>query len=113
MHLEFHRIPRDPWSVLVLCGDLDMAGAPELRREVAQMVAAGDSRLVLDLTAVDFIDSTGLGAVIGSLRRTRSHDGDLVLVCPEPRLQRVFEMCDLDRVFELHESVDAAMGASA
>ena len=90
-----------------------MAGAPRLRQEVAQLVAAGDARLVLDLAAVDFIDSTGLGAVIGALRRVRSHDGELVLVCPEPRLQRVFEMCDLDRVFELHGSVDAAVDASA
>ena len=113
MHLEFDRIPRDPWTVLVLRGDLDMAGAPGLRREVAQLVAAGATRLVLDLSAVDFIDSTGLGAVIGALRRVRSHDGDLVLVCPEPRLQRVFELCDLDRVFELHGSVATAVGASA
>jgi len=113
VHLEFHCVPRNPWSVLVLFGDLDMAGAPRLRKEVAQMVAAGDTRLVLDLTAVDFIDSTGLGAVIAALRRVRSHHGELALVCPEPRLQRVFEMCDLDRVFELHESVDAVVGASA
>ena len=113
MHLEFHHISRNPWTVLVLRGDLDMAGAPRLRQEVAQLVAAGDARLVLDLAAVDFIDSTGLGAVIGALRRARSHDGELVLVCPEPRLQRVFEMCDLDRVFEFHGSVDAAVGASA
>ncbi len=113
MHLEFHHISRNPWTVLVLRGDLDMAGAPRLRQEVAQLVAAGDARLVLDLAAVDFIDSTGLGAVIGALRRVRSHDGDLVLVCPEPRLQRVFELCDLDRVFELYGSVDAAVGASA
>ena len=113
MHLEFHRISRNPWTVLVLRGDLDMAGAPRLHQEVAQLVAAGDARLVLDLAAVDFIDSTGLGAVIGALRRVRSHDGELVLVCPEPRLQRVSAMCDLDRVFGLHGPVDAAVGASA
>ena len=106
MHLEFHCVPRNPWSVLVLFGDLDMAGAPRLRSQVAQMVAVGDTRLVLDLTAVDFIDSTGLGAVIAALRRVRSHHGELALVCPEPRLQRVFEMCDLDRVFTLYGSVD-------
>lgn len=113
VHLEFHRTSRNPWTILSLSGDLDMAGAPWLRQEVVQLVAAGDTNLVIDLTAVDFVDSTGLGAVIGALRRVRSHDGELVLVCPETRLQRVFELCDLDRVFELHASVDAAVGASA
>ena len=43
---------------------------------------------------------------MGALRRLRTHDGELSVVCPEPRLRRVFEMCDLDRVFTLYGSVD-------
>ncbi len=113
MHLELQCIPRDPWTVLALRGDLDMAGAPRLRQEVARLVAEGRTHLVLDLRSVDFLDSTGLGAVIGALRRVRSHDGELLIACPEPRLRRVFTSCDLDRVFVLHDDVDAAVGAPA
>ncbi|MEC9424097.1 MAG: STAS domain-containing protein [Actinomycetota bacterium] len=106
MRLDVHRSPRDDCVVFVLVGELDRAGAPRLRQAVVAEAAAGERHVVLDLTAVDFIDSTGLGVVVGALRRLRTHDGELSVVCPEPRLRRVFEMCDLDRVFTLYGSVD-------
>ena len=103
----------DPGGVvLTVLGDLDMAGAPGLRQVVVTEVAGGARLVVLDLTAVDFVDSAGLGVVVGALRRLRAHDGDLLVVCPEPRIRRVFEMCDLDRVFTLHGDVDAAAVAA-
>ena len=106
MRRDGHRSPRDECVVLVLVGELDLAGAPRLRQAVVAETSAGERHVVLDLTAVDFIDSTGWGGVGGALRRLRTHDGELSVVCPEPRLRRVFEMCDLDRVFTLHGSVD-------
>lgn len=111
VQLECHRSHRGSWTVITVLGDLDLAGAPRLRSEVVEVVAGGRHHVVLDLTAVDFVDSAGLGTVVGALRRTRSHDGDLRVVCPEPRLRRVFELCDLDRVFELHTDVDGAVDA--
>ena len=89
-----------------MAGDLDVVGGPELRREIVAAVAGGDVYLILDLTAVDFIDSFGIGVVVGSLKRARQRSGDLALVCPEPRVRRVFELCDIDRILPLHESVD-------
>ncbi len=97
--------------VLAVGGELDLATAPRLHQAVTAEVAAGRNRLVLDLSGADFIDSVGLGMIVGSLRRARSHGGDLLLVCPEPRLVRVFQMCDLDRVFDLYADVDSAVGA--
>jgi len=103
----------DPGSVvLTVLGDLDMAGAPTLRQAVVAEVTGGTRLVVLDLTAVDFLDSAGLGVVVGGLRRLRAHGGDLVLVCPEPRIRQVFESCDLDRVFDLHPDVEAAVAAT-
>mgnify|MGYP001017967083 CR=1 FL=1 len=52
---------------------------------------------------------TGLGVLIGALKRVRSHDGDLQLVCNEPRIARVFEITGLDQIFEIHETLDAAV----
>ncbi len=63
----------------------------------------------MDLSGVDFIDSFGLGVLVGALKRTRLLDGDLLLVVPEPRLRRVFELCDLDRVFTLHHALTDAL----
>ena len=110
MHLEIHCTTGDSWTVLTPFGDLDMAGAPSLRQAVVRQVGEGRNQLVLDLSAVTFIDSSGLGVIIGALRRTRAHDGDLVLVVTDPELRRAFELCDLDRIFELHSDLDVAVG---
>ena len=95
--------------MLTIAGELDVVGAPELRQHIMAEVRDGRAHLVLDLTGVDFVDSFGLGTIVGALKRTRLLDGDLRLVVPEPRVRRVFEICDLDRVFALHQTVDDAM----
>ena len=98
--------------MLTVAGELDVVGGPDLRQAVMVEVRNGNAHLVLDLTGVDFIDSFGLGVVVGALKRTRLLDGDLRLVVAEPRVRRVFEVCDLDRVLELHLTVeDAVAGA--
>lgn len=112
MHLEIHCSTRDCWTVLTPFGDLDMAGAPGLRQAVVREVGQGHNQLVIDLSVVTFVDSSGLGALIGALRRTRAHGGDLLLVCPDPELRQAFKLCDLDRVFELHADLDAAVNQS-
>ena len=98
-----------PWSVTSVVGELDVVGGPELRQHVMAQVGEGSSRLVLDLSGVDFIDSFGLGVIVGALKRTRLLDGDLRVVVPAPRIRRVFEVCDLDRVFKLHKTVQEAV----
>jgi len=97
--------------VLTVAGELDVVGGPDLRQEVIRVVRDGDAHLVLDLTGVDFIDSFGLGVLVGALKRTRMLDGDLRLVVAEPRLRRVLELCDLDRVFTLHTTAADALAA--
>ncbi len=71
----------------------------------------GASNLVFDLTGVDFIDSFGLGVLVGALKRVRMVDGDLRLVIPERRVRRVLDVCDLDRVFVIADTVEIAIGA--
>lgn len=109
MFLEFHRSERGDWLVLTALGDLDLAGAPQLRSVVVNAVAEGHRRVVLDLSPVDYLDSSGLGAVVAALKRVRSNDGELEVVCDEPRVRRVFEMCGLDRAFPIHRTVEAAV----
>ena len=104
---------RQPWTVLSVVGELDIVGAPELRQAVVKAVANGARRLILDLSDLDFIDSFGLGVVVGALKRVRQRDGDLAVVCPVPRIRRVFEMCDLDRVLSMHASVEHVMEAGS
>ena len=63
MHLEIHCSTRDRWTVLTPLGDLDMAGAPSLRQAVIREVGEGHNALLIDLAAVTFIDSSGLGVM--------------------------------------------------
>ena len=73
-------------------------------------MSQGKHQIVVDLEAVDFLDSTGLGVLVGGLKRVRSHDGDLALVCTQRRILKVLEITGLTKVFTIYESVDAAIG---
>lgn len=97
------------WSVLRVGGEVDVATAPKLREQMISLVNDQRYKLIVDLGGVDFIDSTGLGVLIGALKRVRSHDGDLHLVCHDDRIVRVFEITGLDKVFRIHDSLDAAV----
>ncbi len=92
--------------MLSVGGDLDVVGAPDLRQAVVAAVAEGSRLLTLDLSDLDFVDSFGIGAVVGALKRLRQRGGDLAVVCPTPRIRRVFEICDLDKILALHDSID-------
>jgi anti-sigma B factor antagonist len=100
------------WTVVSLYGELDVATAPELREQVIELVNDGRSQLVLDLDGIDFLDSTGLGTVIGALKRARTHGGDLRLVCTETRITRLFEITGLDKAVPLLPTLDAAVAGS-
>ena len=80
MKLEIQRSTKEENVFLDLIGDLDMPGAPILRQAIVQEVSQGNIFIVLDFSAVHFIDSSGLGSIIGGLRRVRSNQGDLFLI---------------------------------
>jgi len=109
MDLRIDVTHRDGWSVLAVGGEVDVATAPRLREQLIALVNDQRFLIVVDLTGVDFIDSTGLGVLIGALKRVRTQDGQLVLVCTERRILKVFEITGLDQVFQLVDSVDAAV----
>jgi anti-sigma B factor antagonist len=104
---------RDGWTVVRASGDLDLTTAPRLREQVVKVVTSGQPNVVLDLEEVDFVDSTGLGVIVGLLKRTRSQGGDLRLVSTRRSLQKVLELTSLHQALPLARTVDEALSEAA
>lgn len=96
------------WEVLTVTGEIDMATAPRFRQRLQSIINVGARYVVLDLSGVDFVDSTGLGVLMGAAKRVRSAGGDIRLVMTGDRLAGLVELTRLDRVLDVFDSVAAA-----
>jgi anti-anti-sigma factor len=94
------------WTVVRVAGELDLHTSPQLRDHVLAMLGPTPSRLALDLSAVDFMDSSSLGMLITCLKRVREGDGEMVLVGVSGSPMKVLTLTGLDKVFELVGSID-------
>ena len=88
-------------ATLVLTGEIDLATQANLRAVLTDLVVAGQIHLVIDLGGVSFIDSTGLGVLIGARRRVHVLHGSVQLVRANDQVMRVFEITGLNRVFDI------------
>lgn len=100
-------------TLISVTGEIDVYTAPQLRDVAAQAVLAGGRRLIIDLGGVDFLDSTGLGVLVGVLKRLRAVDGALALVCRQERILKIFRITGLTKVFPILPDVEAAQVALA
>ena len=98
-------------TIVEVGGEIDVYTAPRLREQLVDLVADGKYHLVVDMERVDFLDSTGLGVLVGGLKRVRAHDGSLDLVCTQERILKIFRITGLTKVFGIHDSVDEAIAA--
>jgi anti-sigma B factor antagonist len=89
-------------------GRLTATTVPQLRKAVDDLVAAGNVRIVVDLGATEFVDSSGLGALIGGLKAARLAGGDLRIAAMTEPVRRVLKLTNLDRVLRDHPTVESA-----
>ncbi len=92
-----------------LRGEVDLHTSTDLRRRITQLLAEGWTRIVVDLSGVEFMDSTGLGVLVGALRRLRDQEGSLALVGPREPVRRVLMVTGLDRVLPTYASLEEAL----
>ena len=111
LHIDVTRVAG--YTVVSPRGEIDFATGPQLKDAITELLVAGEVNLVIDLLAVDFIESTGLGALIGGRRRAHALKGSLVLACTEQQVLKIFRITGLDKVFTIHDTVEAATGRSA
>jgi len=97
--------------VLSLSGEVDLYTAPEFKQQLLEVIGQGAKEVVVDFTSTTFIDSTTLGVLVGGVKRLRSNDGQLALVCSDRNITKIFEITGLDRVFTIYPTRDEAVGA--
>lgn len=98
----------DSHAVVDVKGEIDVYTAPKLREKLIELVSDGSYDVVVNLEGVDFLDSTGLGVLVGALKRVKAHDGSLALVCTQDKILKIFKITGLTKVFPIHDSVEQA-----
>ena len=99
----------DGIEIIDVAGTIDIYTAPRLRELLIEQVSKDNYQLIVNLDKVEFLDSTGLGVLVGGLKRVRAHDGSLDLVCTQERILKIFRITGLTKVFGIHETVDQAI----
>jgi anti-sigma B factor antagonist len=114
MELTLNVHSDDPgYTVIEVGGEIDVYTAPKLRERLIELIESGSFQLIVDMEAVEFLDSTGLGVLVGGLKRVRAHDGWIDLVCTQSRILRIFRITGLNKVFNIHDTVAEAVAAHA
>ena len=100
-------------TVLRVAGEVDVSSAPELQDKLADLIDSAGAVLVVDLAGVTFIDSTGLGVLVGARNRASELGGSISVVVTSDRVLKLFRITGLDAVFEVHPSIEAAVAGDA
>ena len=108
--IKTERIADDVY-VISLAGEVDLYTAPEFKQQLLEVIGQGGKQVIVDFTNTTFIDSTTLGVLVGGVKRLRTNDGQLSLVCSDRNITKIFEITGLDRVFAIHPTREEAVAA--
>ena len=95
--------------VISLAGEVDLYTAPEFKQQLLEVIGQGGKEVVVDFSDTTFIDSTTLGVLVGGVKRLRTNEGQLSLVCNDRNITKIFEITGLDRVFTIYPTRDEAV----
>jgi anti-sigma B factor antagonist len=99
----------DDAYVISLAGEVDLYTAPEFKQQLLEVIGQGGKQVIVDFSDTTFIDSTTLGVLVGGVKRLRTNDGQLALVCSDRNITKIFEITGLDRVFTIYPTRDEAV----
>lgn len=105
--LDLGQSEHNGWTVVTVGGEVDVYTAPKLRDRLNEILDGDCDKLCVDLTGVQFLDSTGLGVLVGTMRRIEERNGAMVVVCERPHLLKVFEITGLSTWFDIRPNLDA------
>jgi anti-sigma B factor antagonist len=111
VEVSVSRKAADDIPVVAVSGEVDVYSAPELKESLTKLLESGAKSVIVDLSDVAFLDSTGLGALVEARAATSEAGGSLPIVCSHERILKLFTITGLDGVFSIHGSVDEALAA--
>jgi anti-sigma B factor antagonist len=111
MDLEIAFSQEGDACVVALKGEVDVYTAPALRERLIEASETDCAAVVVDMTDVDFIDSSGLGVLVSALKRVRERDGQMRIVTTKEPILKIFRVTGLDRVFDLSPTLAEAVGS--
>jgi anti-sigma B factor antagonist len=110
--LKLGHYSKDGIEVVTVEGEIDIYTAPRLRELLIDLAGKNNYQLIVNLEKVGFLDSTGLGVLVGGVKRVRAHDGSPDLACTQERILKIFKITGLTKVFGIYQTVDQAIAAS-
>lgn len=107
--MEISSKQRDGLTVIAITGSIDALTADQVTQHFDQELESGNTRLVVDLSGVDFMSSAGLRAMLASLKQSRQAGGDLCLAAPQADVERILKMSGFTSILKTYASVDEAL----
>lgn len=98
-------------KILAVHGDVDVYTSPKVKETINNLIEQEFYKIVVNLENVRYVDSTGLGVLIGALKRLREHNGNIVLVCTNPQIKKIFTITGLIKIFNIYITDEAACAA--
>lgn len=111
MDLQLHTLTSGVTTVVAVAGEVELHSAAQLRAALLEACAVEAPCVVVDLSGVNFMDSSGIGVIVGALKRARERGGNLSLVGLQPRVRRIFEITGLLGALPFYATVDEAVAA--
>ncbi len=111
MDLKIESKEVDGIGIIILEGEVDVYTAPKLKSRLIDLVDEGKYNIIIDLQKVEFMDSSGLGVLVGGLKRVKSHQGSISLVCTQENILKIFRITGLVKVFPIYSSEDEAVNS--
>jgi anti-anti-sigma factor len=94
---------------MAITGEIDLYTAPRLQAEFTRLLENGPDRIVIDMSGVEFCDSTGMNVLLSALKRMRERGGVLEVAAPRPAVRKILQVTGLDSVFVVYDAVPAEL----
>lgn len=100
---------KDKAHAVEVQGEIDVYSSPKVKEAINELIEKGHYTLIINLEGVRYIDSTGLGVLIGALKKVREHSGSISLICTNPQIKKIFNITGLVKIFGIYKNEEESL----